>query len=158
MQWLRQKRSEDPSDFWKGVEARRGGPVGFLSFATLIGRSDGSRLDLPGLLYIVNDTAWFEDFERDNWLSRIMAGNRAFEKTEVSFALAEVSGIRMVARRKAILCLGGSARPDALPPASALAQFFAVPVVAVQLHNGSAIFFDLLKRKEFAALFEERKA
>ncbi len=104
----------------------------------------------------MNETAWFEDFEKDNWLARIMAGSRTFEKTELSFGMAEVSGIRLVTRRSAAACLSGGLLPEKLPRASALSQFFSVPIVAVILSNGSAIFFDLLKRKEFAALFEGR--
>jgi hypothetical protein len=153
VEWLRQKKSEDPATFWREVEARRGGTVGFFSFATLLGRSDGSRLDLPGLLYTVNETAWFEDFEKDNWLYRVMTGNRKFEKTEISFGLGEVARVRVVRRGAAARCLHGSVRADALPTASALSQFFAAPVTAVTLRTGSTIFFDLLKRKEFMALF-----
>ena len=154
MEWLRQKKSEDPAIFWREVEARRGGTVGFFSFATLLGRSDGSRLDLPGLLYTVNETAWFEDFEKDNWLYRVMTGNRKFEKTEISFGLGEVTGVRMVRRGAAVRCLGGLVRADALRTASAFSQFLAAPITAVALRTGSTIFFDLLKRKEFSALFQ----
>ena len=102
MQWFRQKQAEDPTEFWREVEARRGGTVGFYSFASLLGRSDGSRLDLPGLLYVVNETAWFEDFEKDNWLARVVTGTRKFQKTEVSFGIAEVAEIRTVTRRREI--------------------------------------------------------
>lgn len=158
MQWFRQKQAEDPTEFWREVEARRGGTVGFYSFASLLGRSDGSRLDLPGLLYVVNETAWFEDFEKDNWLARVVTGTRKFQKTELSFAVAEVAEVRTVTRRRAALCLAGHARAEALPRASPLALFFSVPIVNVLLRTGSAIFFDILKREEFAALFEARKA
>jgi hypothetical protein len=41
---------------------------------------------------------WFEDFERDNWLAKIMGGRRKFEKTEVSFSKAEVRAKRLVDR------------------------------------------------------------
>lgn len=154
MEWLRQKKTEDPATFWHDVEERRGGKVGFFSFATLLGRSDGSRMDLPGLLYTVNQTAWFEDFEKDNWLYRIVTGNRKFEKTEISFELGEVTRVRVVRRGAAVRCLNGSVRAEALPTASALSQFFAAPITAVVLRSGSTLFFDVLKRKEFAALFQ----
>ena len=154
MEWLRQRKTEDPADFWREVEERRGGTVGFFSFATLLGRSDGSRLDLPGLLYTVDQTAWFEDFEKDNWLFRVITGNRKFEKTEISFGLGEVAAVRVVTRSAAARCLNGSTRAETLRPASPLSQFFSAPTTAVLLRTGSAIFFDLLKRKEFAALFQ----
>ncbi len=158
MQWFRTGKAEDPAEFWRAVEARRGGPVGFFSFATLLGKSDGSRQDLPGLLYTVNDAGWFEDFEKDNWLARILTGSRKFEKTEFSFSLGEVAEIRMVTRRAAARCLARGIRPDRLARASALSQFFSIPVVALMLQNGSAIFFDLLKRREFVEMMAGRGA
>jgi hypothetical protein len=155
MQWFRQKAVEDPGEFWRGVESRRGGKVRFLTFATLLGRSDGTRVDLPGLLYVVDDTIWFEDFEKDNWLARLFASHRAFEKTEISIAMGEVAGVRMVTRMAAARCLAGAARPAALRAASPLRQRFSVTVAELLLRNGSAVFFDVIKRAEFAALFAE---
>ena len=70
MQWFGRSREEDPEEFWRQTAAKRGGEIGFLTFATLLGRSADQPLDLPGLLYTVGDAVWFEDFERDNWLAR----------------------------------------------------------------------------------------
>ena len=81
---------ESPAEFWRQTAESRGGPIGFKSFATLLGRSQAEILELPGLLYTVGQVAWFEDFERDNWLLRIVRTRRTFEKTELSFAMAEV--------------------------------------------------------------------
>ena len=157
MQWLRQKKAEDPSVFWRAVEERRGGPVTFSSFAQLLGRSGGGTLALAGLLYLVNDIAWFEDFPKDNWIARMLDGNAEYEKTEISFALSEVAAVRFVRRGGALQCVGGGTDPEKVPEASRLAQFFAVPIVEVLFHNRSAVFFDLLRRREFEALFAARK-
>ncbi len=157
MQWFTRKQAQDPADFWRDVEKKRGGPVSFVSFATLLGRSDGSRVDLPGLLYVVDDTAWFEDFEKDSWLLRLLAPNRGFQKTEISFGLGEVEAARMVTRRSALRCFSGSVRPTDLRAASPFRQWISVPVVELILRDGAALFFDLIKRREFAALFAGRK-
>src|SRR5208337_2723002 len=106
MQWFGRRREESPDEFWRQTAAKRGGEIGFLTFATLLGRSADQPLDLPGLLYTVGDMVWFEDFERDNWLAKIMGGRRKFEKTEVSFSKAEVRATRLVSRSGAMRCIG----------------------------------------------------
>jgi hypothetical protein len=156
MQWLRKKEAEDPADFWRGVEARRGGPVTFTTFATLVGRAGDGRVDLAGLLYVVNGTAWFEDFEKDNWLYRVMSANRKYEKTEVSFALAEVASVRFVSKFRASQRMVKAASADVLPEASPLLQFFSTPFVQVALTNGTTLFFEMLERRKFAALVESK--
>ena len=121
MQWFRRGREEDPQEFWRQTAAKRGGEIGFLTFATLLGRSGDQPLDLPGLLYTVGDMVWFEDFERDNWLAKIMGGRRKFEKTEISFSKPEVRATRLVTRSGAARCISGAVpeRSSPLPPPSA---------------------------------------
>ncbi len=86
---------QDLASFWRGVGERRGGEVAWYSFATFVGRAGGGAALLAGLLYRVGDRFWFEDFERDNWLLRILPPRRPFAKTEVLFdrtAVAVVPG------------------------------------------------------------------
>ena len=151
MQWFRRGPEENPADFWKETARKRGGEIGFFTFATLLGRSADVVLNFPGLLYTVGDVVWFEDFERDNWLSRIFGGKGKYQKTEVSFPTSDVQFTRLVSRAAAARCIGGVVPPGALPAASFFAQVFSTPVVEVGLQDGSAIFFEIMMRKEFFA-------
>jgi len=153
MQWFGRGREEDPEEFWRQTAAKRGGEIGFLTFATLLGRSADQPLDLPGLLYTVGDMVWFEDFERDNWLAKIMGGRRKFEKTEVSFSKAEVRATRLVTRSGAARCIGGAIPAEKLSAASAVGRILSNPIVLVTLSNGTSLFFDMIRRTEFVALF-----
>jgi hypothetical protein len=153
MQWFGRSREEDPEEFWRQTAAKRGGEIGFLTFATLLGRSADQLLDLPGLLYTVGDMVWFEDFERDNWLARIMGGRRKFEKTEISFTKAEVRATRLVTRSGATRCIAGAVPPENLGAASAIGRILSNPIVLISLSNGTSIFFDMIRRTEFIALF-----
>ena len=112
-----------------------------------------SCLTCPGLLYMVGDTAWFEDFERDNWLAKIMGGRRKFEKTEISFSTAEVRATRLVGRSAANRCIAGTVPAEKLPAASAFGRILSNPIVLVTLSNGTSLFFDMIRRQEFIALF-----
>jgi len=149
MQFFSRRKEEDPEEFWQHTAEKRGGKIGFLTFATLLGRSDDRPLDLPGLLYMVGDVVWFEDFERDNWLAKIIGGRRKYEKTELSFGRGEVTSSRLVSRSSAARCIGGALPADKLRPVSALARVLSTPVVQVSLANGTTLFFDMIRRAEF---------
>jgi len=156
MQWLRRTQEEDPAEFWRQTAEKRGGTVGFFTFATLVGRTGGNTLNFPGLLYLVGDLFWFEDFERDNWLSKIFASRSKWEKTEISFSKSEVDFARVVSRVGAARCMAGGVVPQKVPPASVFTKMFSSPVTQVVLKDGSAIFFEVMLRKEFLALLTQR--
>ncbi len=152
MQWFGRSKEEDPQEFWQRTAARRGGEIGFLTFATLLGRSSDAPLDLPGLLYTVGDMVWFEDFERDNWLSKIMGGRRKYEKTEISFGRLEIRSTQLVSRTSAGRCIAGGLAAESLHPVSAMGRIFSTPVVQVNLANGTAVFFDMIRRADFISM------
>jgi len=151
MQWLGRGKEEDPQEFWERTAARRGGQIGFMTFATLLGRAGDRALELPGLLYVVGETVWFEDFEKDNWLAKIMGGRKKFEKTELSFGRAEIRVSRLVSRSAALRCIAGVLQADHLRGVSAWTRIFSTPIVLVSLHNGTTLFFDMIRRAEFVS-------
>ena len=108
LQLFRRGAEENPEDFWKETALKRGGEITFFTFATLVGRSGGALLNFPGLLYKSGETFWFEDFERDNWLAKILSSRRKYEKTEMFFAAGEVQFVRLVSRMSAARCIGGA--------------------------------------------------
>jgi len=142
---------KDVTTFWRGVGERRGGEVGFTSFATYAGRSGGGPVALAGLLYRVGDRFWFEDMERDNWLLRILPPRRPFAKTEVSFGRSEVAAVRVVSRSTSFRCLRGSIRPTETAALGRLGRLIATPVVQVLLTDGSALFFEVMRESAFLA-------
>ena len=151
MQWLRKAQDDDPAEFWRHTAEKRGGEIRFFTFATLVGRSGGFYFNSPGLLYLVGDCFWFEDFERENWLSKIFAGRTKWEKTELSFSKSEVQFTRVVSRGGASRCIAGSTVPEKVAPASIFTILFSSPVIQVSLNDGSALFFEIMQRKEFLA-------
>jgi hypothetical protein len=142
---------QDLATFWRGVGERRGGEVGFTSFATYVGRTGGGAAGLAGLLYRVGDRFWFEDMERDNWLLRILPPRRPFAKTEISFERSEVAAVRVVSRAAAYRCLRGGLRPAETAALGRVGRLLATPLVQVQLADGNALFFEVMREGEFLA-------
>jgi hypothetical protein len=152
MKLFGRRPDDSPAEFWRKTGEKRGGTIGFMSFATLLGRSQDHIVDLPGLLYAVGGTVWFEDFERDNWFSRIVRTRDTYAKTEISFALADVLSTRLVTRGGALRSITGPVPPDALRPATLLNRIISTPIVQVAMRDGSSLFIDLINRKQFLAL------
>jgi hypothetical protein len=140
---------QDLASFWRGVGERRGGEVGFYSFATYAGRAGDGPAGLAGLLYRVGDRFWFEDFERESWLLRILPPRRPFAKTEFSFERTAVTAVRVVSRSAAYRCLRGAAAPASTATLGPAGRFFTTPVVQVTLADGSALFFEVMREREF---------
>jgi hypothetical protein len=153
MQWFGVRKEESPEDFWRETAARRGGEIGFITYAVLAGASDGRVGGMGGLLYTVGDTVWFEDFEHDNWFARIIGARSRYQKTELSFAKPDVRLARLVARSTAQRCLAGRVRPGEARPASTLSRILSSPLTQVLMMDGSALFFDVMLRDEFLRLF-----
>jgi len=153
--WNRGSQAESPKDFWTHTGEKRGGEVGFVSFATFLGQSGDRSRGLPGLLYTVGDTVWFEDFERDNWLAKIIAPRQKYEKTELSFAISAVAFTRAVSRRRASACIGGFVSPDSLNPLGALGRLFLSPVLQIALESGPSLFMEVLMLKELRAILKK---
>ncbi len=142
---------QDLASFWRGVGERRGGEVGFYSFATYAGRAGDGYVGLAGLLYRVGDQFWFEDFERENWLLRILPPRRPFAKTELSFERAAVTAVRVVSHATANRCLRGGIAPGAAAALGRVGRFFTTPMVQVTLVDGSTLLFDVMREREFLA-------
>ena len=149
MQLWGKRQEENPADFWRITGEKRGGEIGFFTFATLLGRSGDGPLGLPGLLYTVGDRIWFEDFERDNWLSKILGSRQKYEKTEFCFDKSEVIFSRLVSRAGAYRCIGGSIGPELLNPMSAFSRLFAAHALQVGLQDSSSVFLEIMREGEF---------
>ncbi len=152
MQLWGKRQDENPADFWRKTGEKRGGEIGFFTFATLLGRSGDGPLGLPGLLYAVGDRIWFEDFERDNWLSKILTSRQKYEKTELCFDKSEVVFSRVVSRTGAYRCIGGGIAPELVHPMSAFGRLFSAHALQVGLRDSSSLFLEIMREGDFREL------
>ncbi len=149
MQLWSRRQDENPAEFWRKTGEKRGGEIGLFTFATLLGRSGDGPLGLPGLLYTVGERIWFEDFERDNWLSKILGSRQKYEKTELSFDRTEVTFSRVVSRTGAYRCISGGMAPGTLHPMSAFSRLFSAHALQVGLQDYSSVFLEIMRENEF---------
>ena len=153
---FQRKETQSPDDFWGDRERDKGGPVGFKSFSILLGKSDDSPQNLAGILYQVNDTMYFEDFEKDNMLAKIVSRNRKYEKTEFSFLRSDVREMRLVSKNAALSSIEGSLRDSETKPFTTLGSLFGKPAVQLMFVSGYSLFFDVMEVKGLQALFAKK--
>lgn len=146
----REEPDQTPNEFWQEIEEKHGGKVRFHTFVRFIGRSQTSMENLPGLLYIINNVAHFEDFEKDNMLLRLVNRKGKYTKTEFSFPLSTIEKVRVVGKNQAVNCITGVVAGSELQPMSGLARLLFSPVYQVYLDDGSSVFFEqVMDEKKF---------
>ena len=146
---LSRKKEQSVDEFWRETAEKRGGEIGIVTFATLLGQSGADILGLPGLMYTVGGgTVWFEDFEKDTLMARILGGKNKWEKTELSFLKADVSFTRLVSRTTALRSIGGGLAPQNTRAVSFLGLFFSTPALQIGFTQGHSLFFEVMKRDD----------
>jgi hypothetical protein len=145
---------EESKLFWKQIEEQKDGKVIFFTFATFLGRSGTKPVTLGGLLYKINEQMYFEDFEKDNWFAKIISKKQKYEKTEFSFSIADIENIKVVTKGSALNCVSGIIKDSDTKPLSNIMAVLFQSVVQVLLQNGTSLFFDIMREKEFIKAIE----
>jgi hypothetical protein len=144
-----ERNNVDTEKFWADREKEKGGKVRFFTFATLIGRSGDNAVNLGGLLYIIDGTITFEDFEKDNWLYKIMNKKKDYEKTEFDLKADDIAEIKLVSKNTALNCIAGILPDTATKLLGGLNLIFTQKVFQLRLKSGHSLFFEIMKAKEF---------
>jgi hypothetical protein len=140
---------DEAKNFWENIERQKGGKVTFFTFATFLGESGSRQVSLGGLLYIVGDMVYFEDFEKENWIAKIFTRKQKWEKTEFSFRTGNLSEVRLVSKGTALNCIAGYLdEADTKPVSKVFAALFQ-PVIQIRLKGQGSLFFDIMRKKEF---------
>ncbi|MBN2324498.1 MAG: hypothetical protein JXQ30_12245 [Spirochaetes bacterium] len=144
-----ERNNVDAQKFWAEREKEKGGKVRFFTFATLIGKSHDAAVNLGGLLYIIDNTVIFEDFEKDNWIYKIMNRKRSYEKTEFDLKVDDIAEIKLVSKNAALNCISGILPDTATKPLGGLTLLFTQKVFQLRLKSGYSLFFEIMNAKEF---------
>ncbi len=140
---------KEAREFWAKKEEEKGGKVAFYTFATYLGRWSDQSMTLGGLVYIIKSNIYFEDFEKENWIMRIVQRKSKYEKTEFSIDMNDISETKITSRNSALNCIEGFIEPGNTKTLAPLMKLLAKPVVQINLKNGSALFFEIMKAGEF---------
>jgi hypothetical protein len=146
-------------EFWEKRAELRGGAVELYSFAVYLDGGDGGiPRSRTGVAYLAGGSLWFETVPANATVLGFGTGGarEGTEPFEAGIPLGDIAGVQAVyekAAREFILGKGKKSAPRAL---SFLEAFFAVRVLMFSLRDGSAVFLDLAKEREFLDFFRRR--
>lgn len=148
---------DDAEQFKKDREEQYGGSIRFLSYATLIGRaSEREYKNRGGILYLINDTLHFEDFERSTGLMILFNQKEKYTKTEFSIDLGKVSIVKEIKEKNAKYCVQGILdENEILPAPSGLFSLLSKSVLQIMLNGEASLFLDLLDKEGFMSVVNE---
>ncbi|HEB30848.1 MAG TPA: hypothetical protein ENI15_08250 [Spirochaetes bacterium] len=150
--------SVESENFWAEKEKEKGGKVRFFTFATFIGNTGGRPATLGGLLYLIDERLYFEDFEKDNWFAKIVSSKKNYEKIELEIDSKDIEEIKTISKSTALNCIAGIIKDEDTKPVSIVTKALFQSIVQIRMKNSISYFLDIMRDKEFvAALKLDRK-
>lgn len=142
---------EERDKFIKEKEERFGGSITFISFARLLGFSKPDcAKNLNGLMFIINDVVYFEDFKpRPSPL--LMYSDKDFTKFEFNIALDQITSVTNIKESEALSCVKGTFKfTDIAALTGSFTKLFHKSVsMFITTNNREAVFFDISEIKRF---------
>jgi len=144
---------DDAQAFIEELQERRGATITWRTYATWYGNNRSILREFGVFLYRVQDTLYFEDFERSPSMFGIKIQPKKkkepFIKYEGSFAIEEVSRTLPVLKTHAAQVAAGNRNKQELYSPRLFDKIFRQMVEMVELKNGTVHFFELMDRKQF---------
>lgn len=132
--------------FWKEKEETLGGKVLHQTYATFLGDAGAESFNgRGGLLYVVGNRIYFEDFEKFNAMMALF--NRTddkYAKTEFSMLLEDVKAVQRVSEKDAKSCIMGILKEDALPSLTKFKSLFYKGYWEIEVKDRPAMFFEIM--------------
>lgn len=136
--------------FIKDRESKHNGKIVFSTFAKFIGEGYSKKiLNSNGILYIIGDFIYFEDFEPQKNILTMYNDKDNYEKFEFSILLSSIINIKEIRDKDAINSIMSSVSQkdiDAVP--MGIRRFFIHSVVELEIVDKAPMFLDFLKNSE----------
>jgi hypothetical protein len=152
------RNEQDPIEFLKEIEDRRGGKVGWRTYSTWF--SDCLNIREYGVFfYEVNGVFYYEDFERKPSILGFQLPSRKdapkYEKLEGSFNSSDVKRIVRMSKSRAQSYLSHQDREKLIHEVNLFERIFKQLVTMVELSDGQRFFFEFLDEKQFCKLISQ---
>ncbi len=143
----------------KKMEEDNGGPIEYKTYCRLLGFSDGTSLDLGGLLFVVNDKLVFEDFEKQpGILDMFGKSKKSYEKYKTYRLFDEILGIKKIKTSSAKKVIAGRADGKDIPTISRFDRLFSQTILELTFKEEPNWYIELLEDKEFINYIEEKRS
>ena len=150
---------QETKDFLDSLETENGGQIIFKTYAVLIGFSNGQNLNLGGLLYVINNTLYFEDFEKQGGLFGLMTSRKkkVYEKYKTSIDINSIENLYAVKINAAKAVAGGKLSHKKLTPVTGLQKKLFQTAVYISRAEEPGWLLEVIDDKKFITIIEEQK-
>lgn len=147
------ENNEDAAEFLQSLEDKWQGHITWKTFSTWFACTDGTIRDYGIFMVKINNTFFFQDFERENAIFGMKLTTKKkkqkFVLMEGSFHKDEVTDVYQVTQVNARAIVEKGKSVDSVKKATKVDKLFKKIVTLVKLKNGTALFFEFLDYKEF---------
>lgn len=158
--------------FWKEKESQLKEEIRFRTYASFKGEVIKGKApvadkylgkppsDKGGLIYGAGNMIYFEDFEKKNPMGILVGGDNAvWTKTERSFSLEDIVGIKNVSEEGARRAIQGKIDPESLSTSDKKSKNLLhnfTRYFCIELKEEKFLFFEILEKKDFLDFIEKR--
>ncbi len=151
----------DVRDYFEKVEQRYGGPVHFKTFASFYRITEGKVTHTSGLLCIVHEHIYFEDFERsgNTLLNLFTTGKKKPEYTKfiIDRPISKVETCFQIPSSVSQTFLQGRIHRDQLQPSTRMQRIVSKSRLYIRFSDQTDWVVDPLDPKKFIDALEERR-
>lgn len=144
---------DETKAFLKELETKHDGTISWKTYATWFGSSKGIIREFGVFLYRINDTFYYEDFERKTQFLgiplNIKKSKNEYKKMEGAFNVNEIESTLNVSKNVASNFLQGANNINRLKQIGSFQKFFSQVVTMVTLKDGTKLFFELMNIDDF---------
>lgn len=147
----------DAQKFRRDKEALLGGKIRFLTYTKYMGKAASQKMvNRGGVLFVIDDTIYFEDFERTGGMVLLLNKKEEYSKTEFSIKLDKITIVKKIKEKDAKHCIQGTIEENEILPArTGIGSLFFQIVIQVFIEGQSSIFLDFLEPDGFIKLINE---
>lgn len=145
---------EETKEFLEDLENTYGGKITWKTFATWYGCSDSTFREYGVFIFKINDTLYFEDFEKKYAifgmeLKTKKKSKEKYVKMKRQIKVNEIDKVFKVSQSNALEVIKNNKNPIDLKGLNLFDKFFKKSVTAVGLKNGTYHFFEFLNIDDF---------
>ena len=150
---------QETKDFLNSLEKENGGQIIFKTYAVLIGLSNGQNINLGGLLYIINNTLYFEDFEKQGGLFGLIASRKkkTYEKYKTSIDISSIEDLYSVKINAVKAAAGGKLSQEQLVPVNGFQKKLFQTAVYLSRSGEPGWLLEVIDSKAFINIIREQK-
>ena len=149
---------QETEDLLKKMEQENGGPIVYKTYCRMVGFSDGTVLNVGGLLYVVNGKLIFEDFEKQPGLMDFLSrSKKKYEKFKTYRLLDDIKEVKKIRASYARRVMDGKVDGSNIPPISGIEKLFSQSLIELSFSEQPNWYIELLEDKEFMAFIKESK-